>query len=415
MFGPATGPRFVLVVVAADLHGRLQRFGRGIGLDPLLGKQRTLGKVEVFEAADRNLVLRIVVGPTRKIAPLRVDAVDAQHRARRTVLRDRLHGELRITARAHRIDTRIGGVLGLVVVGDHHRTVETDVVPVVGPIVPRTELRVAPVGHDPARIGILVGAVLDRGGRLLHTVVVLIRNTGIADLHILETHQTAEVVLAQLRVGFGSDFEDIRLLEGRLFAGEDVERRHLRVVEVRIGVELVPAGRVVTVRRRAADRKHHAVVAQIEPVEAHVHPLADHVLQIEVEIHEQAAVKLQLDGGRAVVDVERLVDIALPVAADHLALDVEVRGFGPFVQPLEVLLVGRLRAELQRPGRCEVAVRTRTRQAPALGLEHLLDLFDRHMLQSQHRHILVGKEFLGSRSVEVVVAPRGKHADRKSQ
>ena len=250
---------------------------------------------------------------------------------------------------------------------------------------------------------------------MLHTVVVLIRNTGIADLHILETHQTAEVVLAQLRVGFGSDFEDIRLLEGRLFAGEDVERRHLRVVEVRIGVELVPAGRVVTVRRRAADRKHHAVVAQIEPVEAHVHPLADHVLQIEVEIHEQAAVKLQLDGGRAVVDVERLVDIALPVAADHLALDVEVRGFGPFVQPLEVLLVGRLRAELQRPGRCEVAVRTRTRQAPALGLEHLLDLFDRHMLQSQHRHILVGKEFLGSRSVEVVVAPRGKHADRKSQ
>ena len=324
MFGPATGPLFVLVVVAADLHGRLQRFGRGIGLDPLFGEQILLIELKVFQTADRNLVLRIVVGPTRKITPLRVDAVDAQHRARRTVLRDRLHGELRITARAHRIDTRIGGVLGLVVVGDHHRTVETDVVPVVGPIIPRTELRVAPVGHDPARIGILVGAVLDRGGRLLHPVVVLIRNTGIADLHILETHQTAEVVLAQLRVGFGSDFEDIRLLEGRLFAGEDVERRHLRVVEVRIGVELVPASRVVTVRRRAADRKHHAVVAQIEPVEAHVHPLADHVLQIEVEIHEQAAVKLQLDGGRAVVDVERLVDIALPVAADHLTLDVEV-------------------------------------------------------------------------------------------
>lgn len=176
---------------------------------------------------------------------------------------------------------------------------------------------------------------------------------------------------------------------------------------------LVVAGRVDAVRGSASDRKHHAIVTQIETVETHVDPLALDRLrsQVEQEVEIKAVVKLQLDTGRAVVDIERLVDVALTVAADHLALDVVFRSLGPLHEAVELGLLGRAGSELEGLGRGEIVVGSRIGDRAEL----LLHLLDGDRSKPHCGHIVVHIEFLRSRSVEIVVAAHGHQTDESRQ
>ena len=121
----------------------------------------------------------------------------------------------------------------------------------------------------------------------------------------------------------------------------------------------------------------------------------------EVEI--KAVVELQLDTGFSglvipipltiIINIERLVDVALTVAADHLALDV-------VIQP-----VGRL-ADLYVLRIAPARVAARTAERLVLIEEHLFHIGDGDMLHP--REILVGIDFGRLRRIEIIIAPRNR-------
>ena len=142
-----------------------------------------------------------------------------------------------------------------------------------------------------------------------------------------------------------------------------------------------------------------------ETVETHVDPLALDRLrsQVEQEVEIKAVVELQLDTGRAVVDIERLVDVALTVAADHLALDVVFRSLGPLHEAVELGLLGRAGSELEGLGRGEIVVGSRIGDRTKFFLH-----FGNGDPSKPHCGHIVGRiELLRSRSVEIVVAAHG--------
>ena len=173
---------------------------------------------------------------------------------------------------------------------------------------------------------------------------------------------------------------------------------------------------VVGVRRSVAQREHHAVVAQVEVAQQDIDPGA--LLRIEVELvgRVERTAELELDGGRTVVDVERLVDVALLVARNHLALDVVVGSLGPECgsRALELIFARVGLAQLERLGVVPARVLTRTREGTETIDKLLLEVENRDMGQTHARHLVL-LPHLYLRRVEVVVAADGQQSDGRSQ
>lgn len=122
------------------------------------------------------------------------------------------------------------------------------------------------------------------------------------------------------------DEDDVLIRDRAGFAAEDILLNHLRGGDVRVarGREVVHVGIVVGEgavgfeRGPRAQTEHVAVAGQRKPPGLDVDGLPQRVVHIVV-VHQP-----QFDGLIAVVDVERLVDVAFGIGRDDLALDHDV-------------------------------------------------------------------------------------------
>jgi len=165
----------------------------------------------------------------------------------------------------------------------------------------------------------------------------------------------------------------------------------LREFEVRIGIELMFAHGVVRVRRTVADTEHHAVVADVEPLELHIDPLRRNLgLRIVVSPHvvgqEVAVREADFDAARLVQQKQRLEDIALAVVRNHLALDVNI---------LIELIVFRI---------VPTRIAARAAQPTEFVGEDLLHLCDRTMGRTRRIDLVLCPDLRRSRIIEIIVA-----------
>ena len=147
---------------------------------------------------------------------------------------------------------------------------------------------------------------------------------------------------------------------------------------------VVGEGAVRFERGRGTQTQHIAVAGQRKPLRLDVDDLSQRIVDVVV-VHEA-----QLDGLFAVVDVERLVDVALGVGRDDLALDDDV------------VLDHHTAAET-------VGV-----MAPFL-VEFRFQVLDRNDLGARLREVLVRVDLCRRRIVEIVVATGQNDSDGERQ
>ena len=191
---------------------------------------------------------------------------------------------------------------------------------------------------------------------------------------------------------------------------------HIDALEIGIGVILIAQTRIERIGGSVAQRKHHPVITEVEILELDVDPRTFHGPEVELESRVERTAELELDGGGAVVDVERLVDIALCIAGNDLALDITAGDVLAETDVGEIGLDGRRGSpELDGFGISPTIVGPGVLQRTELVDENVLHLLDGNGFEPERRHVLVGPDLGGSGRIEIVVTPRAQDAEHRDE